>query len=61
MYEQSHEPIHLVQKDDEVLITSQENDVTPESLDSLFDIGRPNLVTLAAFETGRSGGSSSDR
>ncbi|GAB2215470.1 hypothetical protein Droror1_Dr00019855 [Drosera rotundifolia] len=45
--------IHFVQKDNEVLITSQEDDVTPEFLNSLFDTGRPNLVALAATKLGR--------
>ncbi|GAB2232965.1 hypothetical protein Droror1_Dr00002178, partial [Drosera rotundifolia] len=60
MYEQSLWPIHFVQKDDEVLITSQEDVVTPELLNSLFDTGRLNFVTLAATELGRFCSSPSD-
>ncbi|GAB2223618.1 hypothetical protein Droror1_Dr00017759, partial [Drosera rotundifolia] len=50
MYEQPLGPIQFIQKEDEMLITSQEDDVTLELLDSLFDTERPNLVALATTE-----------
>ncbi|GAB2236239.1 hypothetical protein Droror1_Dr00027978 [Drosera rotundifolia] len=53
MYEQALGPIHFVQKDNEMLITSQEDDVTPELQNSLFDTGRPNLVALSVAKLGR--------
>ncbi|GAB2232934.1 hypothetical protein Droror1_Dr00012003 [Drosera rotundifolia] len=56
----SHGPMHLVQKDDEVVVTSQKDDITLELIDSLLDIGRSSLVTLVVTDLGRSRGNPSD-
>ncbi|GAB2213815.1 hypothetical protein Droror1_Dr00018132 [Drosera rotundifolia] len=42
----------MLPMDDEGLVTSQENDITTELLDTLFDSGRPSLVTLVVTELG---------
>ncbi|GAB2217264.1 hypothetical protein Droror1_Dr00000436, partial [Drosera rotundifolia] len=60
MYDRALGPIHFVQKDDETLVMSQEDEVTPELLNALFDTTRPSLVALAASEHGRHCDSSSD-
>ncbi|GAB2229262.1 hypothetical protein Droror1_Dr00023400, partial [Drosera rotundifolia] len=60
MYEQALGPLRFIQKDEEMLVTSQEDDVTPELLNALFDTRRPRMVALAAIEHDRHYGSSSD-
>lgn len=60
MYEQALGPIRFVQRDDEMMVTSQEDNVILELLNVLFDSERPSLVTLAATEHGRHFDSTSD-
>ncbi|GAB2284148.1 hypothetical protein Dimus_039652 [Dionaea muscipula] len=60
MYTQALGPIRFVQKDDETVVTSQVDDVTPELLNALFDAGRPSLVALTDTDLGRQSGASQD-
>ncbi|GAB2231081.1 hypothetical protein Droror1_Dr00027368 [Drosera rotundifolia] len=43
-----------------MLVTSKEDDVTPELLNALYDTGRPNLVAMATTEFGEDYSNSSD-